>query len=267
MADPHFDFGPTEKRKRFSWDLAELHGQVDCVAIAGDVSSDPYSADEFFGLFDQYKCVKLAVEGNHEKWYGPSAKMTYPASTRMNRSFHGLARKHGFIVPAPSKPYEFIKTRIGRVLLFNITYRPDLPDEDQQTTCDNQYFDVYKYARRLELPEPQPEPPVLAMSHQVPHSSIPTRFEHDNPMFITPDINVVLRASNASLCLFGHSHEPVDVIQDGVRYINQPIGYVVPPIGYLKTMVIDTEKPHKTIYPRGAPIPEGVDAEEKGWYD
>lgn len=248
ISDPHIDFARGSKTKYFPQDLNELYGHVDCIAVAGDIANNSTDADSFLSYFDEFDCPKFAVPGNHDKWWALDSKNYDFGFQDRCDSFQRVAKANGFIAPADDEQYSIVDTKLGKVLLFGISYRPDLPAPEFHSTCDNDYFDVYKYAKPIEVKWGDTGPITFSLSHQVPHKSIPTSFPPDNPMFITPDIDIVLRALRSPLHLFGHSHEAVDVVHEGVRYINQPIGYRDVVLGELPMMVVDTEKPSRNTW-------------------
>lgn len=218
LSDPHYDFHRRDSRGFF---LQDLHPEPDAIVIAGDVANTAPAADDFFALFDGRfpEASRFYVLGNHCAWIGPHARVN-PGG---DPCVHAIASAHGF-----KTNEEVGGWRVdGGVLLFDLFYRSGMTAKQIDYTVDNDYFDVRTREMAVEdndLPS-APAPVLFSVSHLAPNTSLPTSYPNREPMFYNPDIDRVLRAFGSRLHFFGHTHEAVDVVLNGVRYVNQPIGY------------------------------------------
>lgn len=219
ISDPHFDFTPGESTEFYQQDP----GPIDAIVVAGDISNNEWQAEQFFSCFNRFTCPKYAVSGNHDYWW---SRNTATKGEGSYTTFWELAVKHGFRVPSPDKQWEVVEG----VLLFNLFYKPDLTWEQIGYTNDCNYFPVRKYELAVEMPEFNEvrKPVIFSVSHLGPNVRVPTKYGQYHPMFYNTDIDRVLRALKSPVHFFGHTHEWVDSTQDGVRYVNRPVGYYVP---------------------------------------
>jgi predicted phosphodiesterase len=221
LSDPHYDFHARTSRASF---LQDLRAEPDAIVVAGDVANSVPPAEAFFALFNDRlpNARRYYVLGNHCAWIGPHAREN-PAG---QPCLHEIARRHGFQTTGEKENWRVV----DGVLLFDLFYKPGMSDEQVRYTVDNDYFEVRDRelsvdASKLKVPEGGVR---FSVSHLSPNVAIPTAYRTREPMFYNPDIDAVLRAHGSPVHLFGHTHEPADVVVSGVRYVNRPIGYSAP---------------------------------------
>lgn len=212
ISDPHIDFATTDKKRFFLQPLED----VDMIVCTGDVANDPWDFRQFLDWFSMYNVPKYIVPGNHDLWWA----RTYKTWNYMVGQVSG-----GWICPPPDKLYSIVDD----VLLINFWYwKYDWPEGvDAGNYRDFQELDVdaltVKSDRELgDLSDLTPTK--LSVSHMSPRLDVPSAYK-PNFLFVNPIIDKVVRAHHSKLHLFGHTHERVDKVLDGVRYVNHPIGY------------------------------------------
>ncbi len=230
LSDPHYDFHHRESRAFFLQDLPE---SPDAIVVAGDVSNSAHRAEEFFSLFDGRfaSAERYFVLGNHCAWIGPHAWF----NPGREPCLHEIARRFGFQTTGERDLW----CVVNGVLLFDLFYRPAMTAAQIAYTVDNDYFDVRSRQAPVEDALTGGVPPRVrfSVSHLAPNTSLPTQYATREPMFYNPDIDRVLRAHGSPVHLFGHTHEAVDTVVEGVRYVNAPIGYECPR-GSLRDFVV-----------------------------
>jgi 3',5'-cyclic AMP phosphodiesterase CpdA len=221
LSDPHYDFHHGESRAFF---LQALPQEPDAIVVAGDVSNTAHMAEEFFSLFNgRFESAKrYYVLGNHCAWIGPHARTNLGGEPCV----HEIARRHGFHTTGENELWRVM----DGVLLFDLFYRPGMTADQIAYTVDDEYMDVRARQASVDAALDQAERPAVtfSVSHLSPNTRLPTQYKTREPMFYNEDIDRVLRAHASPVHFFGHTHERVDTMLDGVRYLNSPIGYECP---------------------------------------
>lgn len=231
LSDPHYDFHHRESRAFFLQDLPQ---PPDAIVVAGDVANTAHMAEAFFALFDGRfaSAERYFVLGNHCAWIGPHARSNHGREPCV----HAIARSHGFLTTGEDELWRVEKG----VLLFDLFYPHGMTATQIAYTVDDDYFDVR--SRQAFVDDPLARAPCprvrFSVSHLAPNTGLPTQYSTREPMFYNPDIDRVLRAHGSPVHMFGHTHEAVDTILEGVRYVNAPIGYECPQ-GILRDFVIE----------------------------
>ena len=216
LSDPHYNHNWTdEKTQRFYRDFEPE--DLTALVIAGDISDSYDYAQDFLGFFKDWKAKKYFVPGNHCYGWGE-----HSYNNRSGTCIHKLAETSGFIVPDCDELY-VVK---DDVLLFNLFYRSGITEEQITDTSDHLDFPIRNYMMRPDMSKIKTDSNVrFSVSHLAPNTGIPSRHIVRSPMFYNPDIDEIARAHQSKLEIFGHTHEEVDCVIDGVRYVNKPAGY------------------------------------------
>jgi 3',5'-cyclic AMP phosphodiesterase CpdA len=226
ISDPHFDFDPVGVQAAV---LGSVHRQdYDVIACAGDIANRERDCAEFLSWFSDVKVPKYLVPGNHDLWWSrrPSTSNASPFAD----GFNGHAARNGWRTPPIDRPWGVV----NGVLLFNIFYTPNATwdrfpriayhhgsgGNDLAYTQDHR--NVFRFEELIADPTPAVGPAVfLSMSHMSPSDEIRSAYA-PQVCYVNNRIFEVARQHNSPLHLFGHTHEAVDQVVQGIRCVNRP---------------------------------------------
>ena len=250
VSDVHADFG-----ENASWVKSLRRGsRKRCLIVAGDVATKVETIQETLVAFQSIFDAVFYTPGNHESWfigrggdgYEPAAwaynaTIGLPQGTRSTLlklvAIADICRKiNVFTTPAMLTP------KLGICPLWswyrepNRTSPPSVQESGFDTGCawpaalgaatnfDGAVADFFVEVNRKRV-RTAPKEDVITFSHFLPRHDCYTGWSHLDKVMACPRIDDQLRAMNSHLHLCGHSHIAFDLLKDGVRYVQAPLGY------------------------------------------
>lgn len=213
LTDVHHDFGGVDLRYLGKKD-------VDVIAVTGDIANGIYDIERFFESLEVSNAEKFYVPGNHDLW----------SVAGDENDLFAVARKSGFKTPEPGKDW----TVVDNVLLFNVYYywerdwKVEVGDGndvrghnpyDINRTVDHRFYEIGPRIRDGLSVVDKPSQVRFSLSHMSPTDRIKSWYK-PSLMYVNNDIFHVLKQYSSPVHFYGHTHEPVETMIDGVRLVN-----------------------------------------------
>lgn len=247
VSDLHVDHPANRPRARQL--TAELLAHpADVLAVAGDISHRLPQVEETLRSLADHPGRKIWVAGNHDIWIVRAGPREPKDSWAKLDALSDLARAHGFHALEDHNLTVRDHTFVGSIGWYDYSFASPhlaLPHDQYvgKKWRDLTYMDA-AYARwgcsddevtqrlheALEARLAEAEPPVVYVSHHVPLEELVLRRGHASWDFFNAymgsrRIEATLRRHRVTRFLFGHTHRPVTLIENGRFVINNPLGY------------------------------------------
>lgn len=206
IADPHVDAGEDGRKAHIEALLAQ---EFDYVVCTGDVANTKGPFRRFLEWFDDDDRPRYFVPGNHDYWAFKHDRWLLPK-----------VREHGWKTLETENHNWAI---IDDILLVGLWYTPQplwgAVSNSVAYTADSAYFDVRRHIRKPALPGDAPKVR-FSIGHVSPSDRLFSRYR-PHMMFVNPLVLDLVKAHGSPLHLYGHTHERIDAVVDGVRCVNR----------------------------------------------
>lgn len=220
VSDIHTELYSNQGRKLL-FDVIEKSNGVETLVIAGDLCNRRTLKYCFSILAPEYENI-IYVPGNHEYY-----ESTFGS---FNEELNEVCEKYGNIHFLNNSSVEIGGNRfLGGTLWYRETeyvrnYKKNF--SDFMSIHDAHQFIFSENSRCINYIDRNLSKNDILVTHHLPsYKCVSERFRHMNNDFWVCDIEDIIFDAGPKLCLFGHTHDPVDIRIGDARVVACPTGY------------------------------------------